>query len=141
MPGPVKPSLFIDASAWVALEYPKDASHQAAMAFLGNLRGPDRRFGHLHTSLHALLEAHGWLLHNVSSRHADHLLDRVERGVLLHEATSEDFWAAAARRRKEAAESVELADLLSAVLMDEVGINTAWSYDDDFEAMGYERVG
>lgn len=141
MPAPIKPSLFIDASAWAAIEYTKDANHDAAMTLLDSLQEPDRRYGHLHTSLHALLEAHGWLLHHASPAHADHLLQRIQRGVLLHETSREAFWAAAARRGKETTEEIELAVLLAAVLMDEIGITTVWSYDRAFEALGYERVG
>lgn len=135
-----RPSLFIDASAWVALEYPKEAHHDAARAFLDRLKGPDRPYGHLHTGLIALVEAHGWLLHHAGPAHAGHLLSRVERGVVLHGVERETFWAAAARLGLAAA-GVELADALIAVLMDRVGIRHVWSYDDDFEALGYPRVG
>lgn len=134
-------SLFIDASAWVAVEYPKEQNHAAAWAFLSTLRTERRPFGHLHTSLHALLEAHGWLLHQASRAHADKLLARVQRGVALHGSDRESFWAAAARLAARGAPPVELADAMNAVVMDRIGIRTIWSYDRDYERLGYERVG
>lgn len=136
-----RPSLFIDASAWVALEYPKERNHRAAWAFLDGLRDEPRPFGHLHTSLHALLEAHGWLLHHASRAHADRLLARVQRGIALHGSDREAFWAAAARLAAKGAPPVELADAMNAVAMDRLGIRAIWSYDRDYERLGYGRVG
>ncbi|HEV8361567.1 MAG TPA: hypothetical protein VGR28_14045 [Candidatus Thermoplasmatota archaeon] len=135
-----RPSLFIDASAWVAVEYPKERNHDTARAFLEGLR-ETQRFGYVHTSLHALLEAHGWLLHHASAAHASRLLDRVQRGVGLHGTDREILWAAAARLATRKAAAVELADAMNAVVMDRLGIRSIWSYDREYERMGYERVG
>lgn len=135
------PSLFIDASAWVAIEYPKERNHARARAFLAGLQRADRRFGHLHTSLHALLEAHGWLLHHASPAHANGLLTRVGRGVALHGSDREAFWCAVSRLAGRGAKDVELADAMNAVTMDGLGIRAIWSYDRDYERLGYERVG
>lgn len=136
-----RPSLFVDASAWVAVEYAKERHHAAAWAFLRGLRREPRPFGHLHTSLHALLEAHGWLLHHATPAHAARLLARVQRGIVLHGSDREAFWAAAARLAAKGAPRAELADAMNAVAMDRAGIRTIWSYDRDYERLGYERVG
>jgi predicted nucleic acid-binding protein len=136
-----RPSLFIDASAWVALVYPRESRHREARMFLETLASAARAFGHNHTSVHTLSQAYGWLLHHAGRGHAMDLLRRAERGIHLHTTDADLLWDATTLLRPKGAAAVELADAMNVVLMSRHKIQSIWTYDDDYKKLGYDCVG
>ncbi len=139
MTPPLRPSLFIDASAWVALCYPREGNHTTARAFHEGLK--KSYYDHIHTSVHTLSEAYGWLLHHVSGRHALELLKRIERGITVHSVDAQLMRDAQAILQPKGAPPIELADVMNTLIMNRIGIRQIWSYDSDYTTLGYLSVG
>ena len=58
------PSIFIDTSAWVALNEKKDSYHRDAKSFIEKVKTGDLNFGLIHSSDLIIQETYTYLLYN-----------------------------------------------------------------------------
>lgn len=129
--------IFVDTSFWIALRVRRDAHHTAA-AELARRHGDDNWL----TSGHVRGEA--WTLISRKEGHAraGAFLDQLARSArvdIVH--VSEEMEIAALRSlRRRGERDYSFVDATSFVLMRELGIRRALTFDEDFDAAGFTML-
>ena len=129
-------AVFVDTGAWVALRYGRDQSHERARAIVKRLHAD--RLG-LVTSEWVLAETVTLLKARGAVEHAIALGTAIESGRLgvLIESTAERrarAWQLFERYRKL---RVGWVDCASFAVMEELGIERFFGFDDDFTRAGF----
>lgn len=130
-------TVFLDTSACFAFTAATDQHHSAARATFSQLVGRDER---LVTTSYALAETLGLIQRRLG-------WEPLERFVSTA-ATFDVVWIDAPRHRAaEAAlfarrrRQINIVDAASFVVMRELGIDTAFAFDDDFGREGFRVIG
>jgi predicted nucleic acid-binding protein len=131
----MKPRVFVDASAYVALLRKDDANHAAAAAIYGTLQ---QQQAHFVTTYFVVAEAHALLLRYLgipSARRFLQNLDTSQITTLAHVAP-DDITAAKALLYRYADKDFSLADAISFTVMTRLGLQTAFTFDGHFQQYG-----
>jgi hypothetical protein len=132
--------VFLDTSAWVAAVNPRDQYHLPAARLYRSALADGLVF--LTTNL-VLAETHVMICRRIGDTVALDLLDRM-RADPSHELiwTTPDLERDAVDRwlRPRLGQRISLADAVSFEVMRREGLRTAFTFDSDFAAAGFERV-
>jgi len=134
--------IFIDTTAWVALENKRDIYHQEALRFRDEITMAHYR---LYTSNYVLDESYTLLLLNVGYARTTAFMDAIHRleqaRVLSIIRVSQDMGSRAEDvfRRFNRDKSWSFTDCTSRVIMEMLGITEAFAFDKHFEQMGFTR--
>lgn len=134
--------IFIDTSAWVALENKKDIHYEEAIAFRDEIK--NRRY-RMYTSNFVLDETYTLLLANVGYKKTVESARRIRvlrnKGLLhIVQVTGdieESAWLIFERFNKDKFWS--FTDCTSKVIMEMLDINEVFSFDRNFEQMGFVK--
>ena len=134
--------IFIDTSAWVALENKKDIHYKEAIIFKDEIK--DKRY-RLYTSNFVLDETYTLLLANVGYEKTVESAKRIKalrnKGLLHVIQVTEDIedsaWLIFERFNKDKFWS--FTDCISKAIMEIMDITESFSFDRNFEQMGFER--
>jgi len=129
--------IFVDSTAWIALELPDDARHdEAVRAFAKIRRGT---YGTIVTSDYVLSESLAAVRMEGGLPAAERVATRVldSRSVRLVWTESLAFRQAWERMRSRRDKRWSLVDCLRFVHMEELGISTALAFDEDFAQAGF----
>lgn len=132
--------LFLDTSGWAAAVNPRDQHHDAGAAFYRRAR--EQRLSFLTTNL-VIAEAHALLGRRLGDAIALRVIDqlRIDAAHDVAWSTAElerdavDRWL-----RPRVGQGISLADAVSFEIMRREGIRTAFTFDGDFAAAGFEMV-
>ncbi len=131
------PSLFVDTSAWIALNEKKDSHHKAARIFVEKNKNGEFSFGSLHTSEMVLQETYTFLRYNYNYDAAIDIVDKIlDSDVIIHPFSSMNFkeiW----ERVKEKNTKLSFVDWSTISYMDDHGIKYVFTFDGDFDELGY----
>ncbi|MEF8873597.1 MAG: PIN domain-containing protein [Candidatus Thermoplasmatota archaeon] len=132
------PSIFVDSSAWIALNEKKDAHHKDAKRFAESNRKGKLNFGPIHTSEMILQETYTFLRYNYNYDAAVDIVEKIsESKVIIHPFNSLEFEEIWKRIKKEKNE-LSFVDWSTVRFMDDYDIKHVFTFDGDFEEMGYE---
>jgi predicted nucleic acid-binding protein len=128
-------AIFVDTSAFFALAETREANHQSAQDILSEATG--RRTPPF-TSNYIIAETHALLLTRLGrDRAARFLLSMDGTRVSIVQAGVEQEAAAREIIYRYADRSFSLTDAISFVLMEQLGITTAFTFDSDFRQYGF----
>ncbi|MDP6155166.1 MAG: PIN domain-containing protein [Candidatus Thermoplasmatota archaeon] len=134
------PPIFIDTSAWVALNEKKDIHHKKARSFIEKNKNGELNFGPIHTSELVLQETYTFLLYNYNYRAAMDIMGRIlQSNVIIHPFNSLNFlniWENIEERKTK----LSFVDWSIVTYMKKYGINYIFTFDSDFSKIGYEKV-
>lgn len=130
---------YIDTGAWIALLDAKDTHHEAARAMRSSIQDAQEI---LFTGWHTLIELADGLTRHASQAHSAETIQAIVESQSVHVEPSQPH-------RDRALEfftkyhdwNVDLSDCFSFALMEEHGIQRAFTYDDDFAKPGFEIIG
>ncbi len=133
--------IFIDTSAWDAIEDSGDPNHDIALAFKDDLSNDCR----LITTDYVLDETYTLLLLNVGYERTiafqTNINELLQTGILaiVHVASSlcEEAWDIFKRFNVD--KKWSFTDCVSYVVMKQLDIDTAFAFDHHFEQMGFNR--
>jgi len=134
--------IFIDTSAWVALENRKDIHYEQAVLFKDEIKNKKYR---LYTSNFILDETYTLLLANIGYEKAIDSVKRIralkDRGLLhvirITEDIEESAWEIFERFNRDKFWS--FTDCTSKAIMEFLEIKESFSFDRNFEQMGFLR--
>ena len=133
------PSIFVDTSAWVALNEKKDTYHKKAKSFLEKIKKGELSFGPIHTSDFVLQETYTYLLYNYNYRAAVDIINRIHQSnVIIHPFNSLQFdnvWVKIESEERE----LSFVDWSTNMYMEKYNIRHIFSFDSDFSKLGFQR--
>ena len=135
--------VFIDTSAWVALENRRDIHYREAVTFRDDIKNKRYR---LYTSSFVLDETYTLLLANVGYKKTIEFGKRIKvlktKGLLhvikVSEEIEESAWLIFERFNKDKFWS--FTDCTSKAIMEMLDIEESFSFDKNFEQMGFARM-
>lgn len=134
--------IFIDTSAWVALENRRDIHYEQAIAFRDEIRNKRYR---LYTSNFVLDETYTLLLANVGYERTIESAKRIkvlrDKGLLHVIQVTEDIEDSAGDifERFNRDKFWSFTDCTSKAIMELLDINESFSFDRNFEQMGFVK--
>jgi len=131
--------VFVDTSAWVGLFVEKDQHHAQAVLALEDLEGDAPDFV---TTDYVIAETVARIRRQASHRSAAGVWDRLEGGDAARVVEVDPDHRARARKLFGKYDQLELSlvDCVSFVVMKELGIEEAFTFDDDFRKAGYITI-
>lgn len=136
MPGDY-PSIFIDTSAWIALNEKKEKHYEEAKSFVDRNKKKEFSFGSIHTSEMILQETYTFLRYNYNYDAALDIVERVlKSNIIIHPFSSlnfEEVW----NRLKREENKLSFVDWSTVVRMEDYDIKHVFSFDGDFKKLGY----
>lgn len=125
--------IFIDTSAFVAIRVEDDINHKKAQQFLGAIKEKRLR---LHTTNFILDEVYTYFCksHAVASEMAELIMDNPL--ILLHRVAVEDENRAIEVLKAFKDRDFSYTDATSFAVMERLGINTTFAFDDHFTQYG-----
>lgn len=134
------PPLFIDTSAWIALNEKKDSHHKKARVFVKENKSGELNFGQIHTSEMILQETYTFLLYNYNYRAATEIVGGIlESNVIIHplgSLTFQEIWKSVSERKN----GLSFVDWSTVWYMEKYGIDHIFTFDGDFPRVGYIKV-
>ncbi|RLG20663.1 VapC toxin family PIN domain ribonuclease [Methanosarcinales archaeon] len=135
--------LFIDTSAFVARLDKKDACHDAAIEVFTAIARGIYKYNKLYTSNYVLDESVTHILYRRKRHdHAIQMLDLIvnSRYITMLWVTDDVQNRAILLFRKYTDQILSMTDCTSAVLMNEYGMDTIFTFDGDFNAIGFKII-
>lgn len=131
--------IFIDTSGFIALASRKDKNHARAKGFLKTSIEEGHRFV---TGKNALVEYVDGLTKRATKKEAIKQLDSIlsSRFVLVEEVREEDWSLGLEYFRRYYDKAIDLTDSLSFAIMERLKIDSAFTFDRDFEVHGFLTV-
>ncbi|MFQ6107766.1 MAG: PIN domain-containing protein [Thermoplasmata archaeon] len=128
--------IYIDTSGFIALASRRDRNHAASEEFLRASLEEGHRFV---TGKNVLIEYVDGLTKRATKREAIRHLDSIlSSGFLLIEEVREEDWSLGSEYfRRYSDRAIDLTDSLSFAIMERLGIDSAFTFDTDFEAHGF----
>jgi predicted nucleic acid-binding protein len=134
------PSVFVDASAWIAALVPRQPRHAEAREFYARAAAAGYRFV---TTPLVVAETHALILRGLGPQRAAQFLD-VAFNPHAHAvvATDSDLMSSAVDRwiRGYADQPFSLCDAVSFEVMRNERLTTAFAFDHHFRVAGYETI-
>jgi len=132
--------IFVDTSAWYALEVEDDENHSSAMAFRDDLKGGHH--GALLTSDYILNETITLLRFRKGADPASKFADKVfrSRSVSIVWIDSLIFDEALKLLRKRPDKKWSFPDCTSFIIMEQLNVKEAFAYDQNFEQAGFKKL-
>lgn len=131
-------SIFVDADALVAISDIDDSNHKKATELAATLE--EKNLG-LYISSFAFGEAITVTSQNVSLRKAIELGQNIKRGMCdVIDVNSEQIDKAFVRFSRQTSKNSRFTDMVNMVLMDELKIDTIFSFDEHYPKNGYKPL-
>jgi len=132
--------IFVDTSAWYALEVEDDENHASAAAFREELKGG--RHGALLTSDYVLDEVVSLLNMRKDSEAATGFADKVfrSRSVSVVWIDRQVFEEALMMLKERADKKWSFTDSTSFIIMSQLRVQEAFAYDRNFEQAGFTKL-
>jgi predicted nucleic acid-binding protein len=129
--------IFVDTSAWYALEVEDDTNHRRASQFLSELRS--KRFGSLLTSDYVLDETVTLLWLRKGSMTALAFLDKVNRSKSIHIVWIDApiFWKTVDFMQERKDKHWSFTDFTSFLIMKQMNATSAFGFDENFQQAGF----
>lgn len=130
--------IFIDSSAFIALNDPGDKLHNRASRIGISLKSKDKIY---YTATNVLLEVSTLLSQKLSHREAVEFLDIVRSGYAVVIHPSEKLISEAeAIFKNQSSKNVSYSDCVSFAIMQEYHIKVTFSFDRDFKKNGFKLI-
>lgn len=133
------PSIFIVASACVALNEEKDSYHKKAKTFIRKIKDGEYNFVPIHTSEFILLETYTYLNYNYNYRAEVDIVDRIkDSNLIIHPFSSiqfDDIW----KNIKDPENELSFVDGTTVRYMEKYDIHHIFSFDSDFSKFNLLR--
>ena len=133
------PSIFIDTSAWVALNEKKDAYHHEARSFIEKIKKGEFNFGLIHTSDLILQETYTYLLYNYNYIAAVDIVNRIlQSNIIIHPFNSlqfDEIWKKIEHDKKK----FSFVDWSTVMYMEKYNIKHIFTFDSAFLSVGFEK--
>lgn len=133
------PSIFIDTSAWVALNEKKDNYHKKAKSFTQKIKNHELNFGPIHTSDFILQETYTYLLYNYNYKAAKDIVNKIyQSNIIIHPFNSLQFskiWEKITLKENK----FSFVDWTSIMIMEKYNIKHIFSFDSDLSKFGIKR--
>jgi len=131
-------NIFIDADALVAISDISDSNHKKALKLAALLK--EENLG-LYISSFAFGEAVTVVSQNVNLKKAIELGKNIKRGMcLIIEANTKHIYTAFEMFSKQTSKNSRFTDMVNMVLMDELKIDTIFSFDKHYTQNGYKLL-
>jgi len=129
--------IFVDTSAWYALEVEDDSNHSSAKTFLDQLKRG--RYGSLLTTDYVLDETLTLLLLRRGSDPALRFIDKVNRSksIRMIWIDSSIFWKAVDFMKDRMDKRWSFTDFTSFLIMKQTKLTNAFTFDENFEQAGF----
>ena len=135
--------LFIDASAFIARLDKKDAHHDAAIEVFSAIVRGAYKYNRLYTSNYVLDESVTHILYRRKRHdHALRMLDLITNSqyITMLWVTESVQSEAISLFRKYPDQLLSITDCTSAILMTDYNIDAIFTFDGDFEVLGFETI-
>ncbi len=135
--------LFIDASAFIARLDKKDVHHDAAIEVFSAIARGVYRYNRLYTSNYVLDESVTHILYRRKRHdHALRMLDLITNSqyITMLWVTESVQSEAISLFRKYTDQLLSITDCTSAILMNDYNIDAIFTFDGDFEVLGFETI-
>ncbi|HLA95034.1 MAG TPA: PIN domain-containing protein [Pyrinomonadaceae bacterium] len=132
-------TFFVDASYWVALELKDDQNHKSAQSHWTSLKPSDTK---LVTTTYVLDEAVTFLNSRNAHRNAVSLGNSIllSPSIELRHVDENLFFEGWKRFGRYDDKRFSLTDCISFIVMEDLGIHTALSFDSDFVQVGFAKL-
>ena len=128
-------AVFVDSGAFYALIDRRDARHADAVSGLDTIR---RRGSKLFTSNLVVAEAHGLALRRLGRAMAAQWLASLPHNVIYQSDVDHDRAVSVIARYQD--QDFSYTDAVSFVIMERLGIRTAFAFDVDFRVYGFDMI-